>query len=46
VKGCRDNAGGPDSTYGSGKAPQASHEAVKAGDEFVVDYVRVYDLVQ
>ena len=46
VKGCRDNAGGPDSTYGSGKAPPASHEAVKAGDEFVVDYVRVYDLVQ
>lgn len=46
VKGCRDNAGGPDSTYGSGKAPPASHEAVKAGDEFVVDYVRVYDLVR
>ena len=30
----------------TGKAHQASHEVVKAGDEFVVDYVRVYDLVQ
>jgi len=43
VKGCRDS-GVVDSTYGSGKATPESYAAAKAGDDFLVDYVRVYDV--
>lgn len=43
VKGCR-SSGAVDSTYGSAKATPESYDAARANDEFVVDYVRVYDL--
>ena len=44
VKGCR-KATDIDPTYGCAKPTPESFETAKRGDEFVVDYVRVYDLV-
>lgn len=44
VKGCRE-PGSVDSTYGSGVATPESYETARVGDDFVVDYVRVFDIV-
>ena len=44
VKGCRE-PGSVDSTYGSGVATPESYETARAGDDFVVEYVRVFDIV-
>ena len=44
AKGCR-KPDAVDPTYGSGKATSESYATSRTGDDFVVDYVRVYDLV-
>lgn len=44
VKGCRGTTD-IDPTYGCSRPTPESFEAAKKGDDFVVDYVRVYDLM-